>query len=169
MAQYSQQLSVFKSKIVMTLLDISGSGLTSEFFHLLGIVGKLAVGSLAILLLAVFSFVGIIIYSLARGYQTSSILGGARTFVHSVAYLIGISVALAFAMIATLFFSLAAFKLLFVSVLIAFIVAFVVRETFLFLVLKRFGKYVMYFTALQYIKEKVYTDGQQQNQQQNNF
>ncbi len=153
----------------MTLLDISGSGLSSEIFNVLGVIGKLAAGSIAIILLAVFSFIGIIIYSLSKGYQTSSVLGGARTFVHAVAYLIGISTALVFAMVATTFFSLAAFKLLFVSVLIAFTVSFVVRETFLFLILKRFGKYLMYFTALQYIQEKVYTNGQQQNEQQNNF
>ena len=153
----------------MTLLDISGAGLSSGFFHVLGFIGKLAVGGMAIVLLAAFSFVAVTIYSLTKGYQTQSIMGGARTFVHAVAYLIGISAALAFAMVASMFFTLGAVKLLFISVLIAFAVAFVVRETFLFLVLKRFGKYVMYFTALQYIKEKVYTDGQQQNQQQDNF
>jgi hypothetical protein len=53
---------------------------------------------------------------------------------------------------------------LFVTVLIAFAVSFAVRETFLFLVLKRFGKYVMYFTALQFVKEKVYQHAEQENQ-----
>jgi hypothetical protein len=87
--------------------------------------------------------------------------------VQAVAYVIGISVALAFVMVSAMFFSVATIKLLFIAVLITFVVAFVVRETFLFLILKRFGKYVMYFTALRYIKENVYTNGQQQNQDPN--
>ena len=142
----------------MTLLDISGSGLYShsaQFFHALGMAFKLVAGSFFILLAALFSLVGIIGYSLYKGYQTSSILGGARTLIHLAAYTIGISIALLFALVAGMFFSIATAKLLFVTLVIAFAVSFVVRETFLFLILKRFGKYVMYFTVLQYAKEKV--------------
>ena len=151
----------------MTLLDVSGSGLfahSGQFFHLVGLALKLVVGSLMILLTALFSFVAIIAYSLYQGYQTSSILGAARTLIQLAAYAIGISFALLFALVAGMFFSLAIAKLLFVTVLIAFAVSFVVRETFLFLILKRFGKYVMYFTALQYAKEKVYDHAGQENQ-----
>jgi|GEM_PF-3094493 hypothetical protein len=154
----------------MTLLDVAGSGLFSNsapLFHALGEVAKLAAGSFLILLLAFTSFVSATIYALYRAYQTSSVLGAARTFVQAVAYVIGISVALAFVMVSAMFFSVATIKLLFIAVLITFVVAFVVRETFLFLILKRFGKYVMYFTALRYIKENVYTNGQQQNQDPN--
>jgi len=170
MAQYSPSFSVFNQKLFMTLLDIAGSGLSGNsapFFHVLAELAKLAAGSFLILLLAFSSFVGIAIYALYRAYQTSSVLGAARTFVQAVAYVIGICVALAFVMVSAMFFSVAAIKLLFIAALITFAVAFVVRETFLFLILKRFGKYVMYFTALQYIREKVYTDGQQQNQTEN--
>ena len=151
----------------MTLLDVSGSGLFSNsaaFIHALGEVVKLAAGSFLILLLAFFSFIGIIIYSFYSGYKNMSILHGARTLIHGTAYAIGVSIALTFALVAGMFFSLAAAKLVFVTVLVAFIVAFVVRETFLFMLLKRFGKYLMYFTVLQRIKERVYTNGQQENQ-----
>jgi hypothetical protein len=155
------------NKKIMTLLDISGAGLfnhSSELLHVLGAIAKLIVGSFMIVALAAISFIGITVYSLSRGYRTSSIMLSAKTFVHATAYLIGASMALAFVMVATMFFHLAVFKLLFIALLITFAVAFLIRETFLFLVLKRFGKYVMYFTALQYIKEKVYTNGQQENQ-----
>jgi len=156
--------------LLMTLLDVAGQGLFSNsasFFHALGEVAKLAAGSFLILLMAFTSFIGAIVYALYRAYQTSSVLGAARTFVQLVAYVIGISLALTFVMVSVMFFSLAAVKLAFIAVLIAFTVAFVVRETFLFLILKRFGKYLMYFTALQYIKDSVYNNGQQQNQDPN--
>jgi len=168
MAQYWHSFSVFNTNtITMTLLDISSTGFFSNsagFFHALGEVAKLAAGSFMIVLFAFFSFIGVFIYSAYKGYQTMSLLEGARTLIHSVAYLIGVSISLVFALVAGMFFSLATAKLLFATVLIAFIVGFVVRETFLFLVLKRFGKYLMYFTALQQIKERIYTNGQQENQ-----
>ena len=151
----------------MTLLDVSGTGLfshSSEFFHVLGMGLKLVAGSFMIVLLAFTSLIGAVVYSFMRGYQTSSVLHGARTLIRMAAYAIGASIALVFALIAGLFFSLTVAKLLMVTVLIAFVVSFVVRETFLFLVLKRFGKYVMYFTVLQYAKEKVYDHAQQENQ-----
>lgn len=158
-------LASLKQKKLMSLLDISSSGLFSHsgaVFHVLGALVKLVAGSFIILSLTVLSFIGVIIYALSKGYQSNSLTGGARTFVQGASYLIGAIVALMFVLVAGLFFTIAAFKLLFVAVLIAFTVAFVVRETFLFLVLKRFGKYVMYFTALQYIKDNVYNNGQQQ-------
>ena len=151
----------------MTLLDVAGSGLfssSSSFLHVLGMAFKLVAGSLMILLVALFSFVAVIGYSIYKGYQTTSLLHGVRTLIQLGAYAIGMSIALLFALIAGLFFSITVAKLLFVAVLIAFAVAFVVRETFLFLILKRFGKYVMYFTVLQYAKEKVYDNAQQENQ-----
>ncbi len=151
----------------MTLLDISGSGLfshSSQILHVLGMAVKFAAGSFFILLAALFSFIGIIIYSFYKGYQTSSILNGARTLIQFAAYAVGISMALVFALVAGMFFSIATAKLLFVALVIAFAVSFVVRETVLFLVLKRFGKYLMYFTVLQYAKEKVYNHAQQENQ-----
>ena len=150
----------------MSLLDVSGSGLFShsgDFSHALGLAVKFLGGSFMILLAALFSFIGVIIYSIYSGFQASSVLHGAKTLIHFTAYAIGITVALVFALVLGMFFSLTA-KLLFVTLLIAFAVSFIVRETFLFLVLKRFGKYLMYFTALQYIKEKVYNDGEQENQ-----
>jgi hypothetical protein len=151
----------------MTLLDVGGAGLFSHsgtLLHVLGMAFKLIAGSFMILVSAFFSLIGIVVYSIYKGYQTSSVLQGARTLIRLVAYAIGASVALVFALVAGLFFSIATAKLLFVTVLIAFAVSFVVRETFLFIVLKRFGKYVMYFTALQLIKEKVYNHGEQENQ-----
>ena len=151
----------------MSLLDISNSGLFShsaDFFHALGMGVKFLGGSFMILLAAVFSFIGVIIYSIYSGFQASSVLHGAKTLIHFTAYAIGITVALVFALVLGMFFSLTAAKLLFVTLITAFAVSFIVRETFLFLVLKRFGKYLMYFTALQYIKEKVYNNGEQENQ-----
>lgn len=151
----------------MTLLDISGAGLFSHsatFFHVLGMAFKLMAGSFMVMLLALFSLIGAIVYAVYRGYQATSVLHGVRTLIRFAAYAVGASVALMFALITGLFFSLGVAKLLFVTLVIAFAVAFVVRETFLFLVLKRFGKYVMYFTALQYAKEKVYEHAQQENQ-----
>ena len=150
----------------MTLLDIGGSGFFSNsagFFQVLGTVLKLAAGSVMILMMAFMSVIGCIIYSVYDGYQKQSVLEGARTLTHFTAYAIGVSVALTFALIVGMLFSMTVAKLLFVAVLIAFTVGIIVRETFLFLVLKRFGKYLMYFTALQYIKEKVYTNGEQEN------
>ena len=148
----------------MTLLDIGGAGFSGEVFHVLGTALKLAAGSIGILALAFFAFIGVIFYSLYDGYQRQSVLEGARTLIHLTAYAIGASFALLFALVAGMFFSIAAAKLLFVTVLVGFAVSFVVRETFLFLVLKRFGKYLMYFTALRYVKETVYRNGQQENQ-----
>jgi len=151
----------------MTLLDVAGSGLFNHsvgFFHIFGAIVKLAMVSFMILLLSVFSFIGAIIYSVYKGYQSASLLEGVRTLIHFTAYTIGLTIALTFAFVAGMFFSMATAKLLFVTMLIGFAVSFVVRETFLFLALKRFGKYLMYFTALQYIKEMVYTHGEQENQ-----
>ena len=151
----------------MTLLDIGGSGLSMNsagFLHVLGTVLKLAAGSVIILMMAFMSVIGSIIYSVYDGYQKQSILEGARTLIHFTAYAIGVSVALVFALVVGLLFSMTVAKLLFVAVLIAFTVGIIMRETFLFLVLKRFGKYLMYFTALQYIKETVYPNGEQENQ-----
>ncbi len=150
----------------MSLLDVAGTGLFShsaDFFHALGMALKFLGGSFIILIAAVFSFIGVILYSIYSGIQTSSVLNGAKTLIHFTAYAIGITIALGVALVLGMFFSLTAGKLLFVTVLIAFAVSFIVRETFLFLVLKRFGKYLMYFTALQYIKEKVYNNGEQEN------
>ena len=151
----------------MTLLDVAGSGLfanSSSFVHVLGMAFKLAAGSFMILLSVLFTFIGINVYSIYRGYQKASLLHGVQTLIQLGAYAIGISIALTFALIAGLFFSITVAKILFVAVLIAFAVAFIVRETFLFLILKRFGKYVMYFTVLQYAKEKVYDNAQQEKQ-----
>ena len=148
----------------MTLLDIGGAGFSGEVFHVLATALKLVAGSIGILALAFFAFIGAVAYSFYDGYKRQSILEGARTLIHFTAYAIGASVALLFALVAGMFFSIAAAKLLFVTVLVGFAVSFVVRETFLFLVLKRFGKYLMYFTALRYVKETVYPNGQQENQ-----
>ena len=156
----------------MSLLDIGSWGLfnhSAGFLHVLGTIFKLALGSAAILALTFVSFIGVIIYSIYSGFQKQSVLAGARTLIHTTAYAIGASVALLFALFTGMFFSIAAAKLLFVTLLVGFAVSFVVRETFLFLVLKRFGKYLMYFTALRYIKETVYRNGQQENQSEANI
>jgi len=151
----------------MPLLDIAGSGLfhnSAGVLHALATILELAFGSAFILALTFFSFIGVIIYAVYRGYQTQSVLKGARTLIHAFGYAVGTSVALMFVLVAGLFFSIAVVKLLFITVLLGFAVSFVVRETFLFLVLKRFGKYLMYFTALQYLQEMVYPNGEQENQ-----
>jgi hypothetical protein len=141
------------------ILDISGSGLlqhASPVLHILGEAAKLIFGSFAILLFAIVSFVAVITRSVLKGVQTSSVLIAFRSLLRWVAYVIGISFALTFMLLVSTFFAVSFVKLLLISAVIALVVSFVAKETFWFLIFKRFGKYIFYLTTLHRASKVVY-------------
>jgi hypothetical protein len=149
----------------MALLDIAGSGLFGYhggFFHMLGSVFKLGAGGVAIFVLTIFGYIGSIIYSIYKGFEAKSILHGCRTLIQMTGYVMGASAALTFALVASIFFGIPALTLLFVTVVIGFAVSFIARETLLFMVLKKFGTYIMALTAFEWIKELVLNHGEQE-------
>jgi hypothetical protein len=143
----------------MIILDISGSGLFSQsnqFFTILGDSLKFAGGGFLVLLLTVISLFAIVGRSVYKGIEDASLITGIRTLIRLAGYAIGISIALIFMLGATIFFSVSFLKVLLISIAIALTVSFIARETFMFLILKRFGKYIFYFTTLQRISKVIY-------------
>src|ERR1700719_2867506 len=102
----------------MILLDIAGKGLFShsgEIFSILGSVLKLVAGSFGIILLALFSFVGIIIASIFKAIEHSSLIHGFRYLIRTTAYAIGICLALVFILVTGIFFSIPFFQLILIA------------------------------------------------------
>jgi hypothetical protein len=151
----------------MIIADIASAGLFKDgggFFHVLGMVFKLGLGGVMIMLLTVFSYIGGAIYSVYKGYEARSVLHGGRTLIHVTGYVMGAGAALSFALVAGLFFGISALKLLFVAVVLGFAVSFITRETLLFVVLQKFGKYVMALSFFEWLRELVFTNGKQETQ-----
>lgn len=135
----------------MTLLDIAGSGMfsgSSQFSHVVGDILKLLGGSLLIAVLSITLFIGVIVRSVYAGIRQSSLLDGIGTLIRLAAYVIGLIIALLFVLVTTTLFSLPLVKVLLIAAIIVFAAAFITRETFLFLLIKRFGKYIFYLTTL---------------------
>jgi hypothetical protein len=143
----------------MTLLDIAGSGMftnSGQFLHVLGDVLKLLGGSLVIGILSIVLLLGLIVRSVLRGIRQASLVDGLNTLIRSVAYVIGIDLALLFVLVATTLFSISALKTVLIAAGIVFVAAFIARETFLFFILKKFGKYIFYLTTLHRTGKVVY-------------
>ncbi len=143
----------------MTLLDIAGSGMfsgSSQFSHVVGDILKLLGGSFLIGVISIALLVGVIVRSVFTGIRQSSLIDGASMLIRSVAYVIGLSLALLFVLVATTLLSLSALKTVLIALGIVFVAAFIARETFLFLVFKKFGKYIFYLTTLHRTGKVVY-------------
>jgi hypothetical protein len=140
----------------MTLMDVSGAGLFTDshaFASILGAALKLVAGGFFILMFAVFAFIASAVYSIYRAMVTSSAITGLQLLLRSASYSIGATVALLFLLIAGVFFAVSSFKLLIIATVIALASAFLVRETVIFLTLKRFGKYIFLFSTLRHISK----------------
>jgi hypothetical protein len=145
----------------MTLLDISGTGLfshSSQTNDVLPQVFKILAGSAGILILAFWSFLAIIIRSVYLAVLYRSPLRGFYAFLRLTAYGIGAALALVFILLASVFFSIAWYKILLIAVFITVITAFIARETFVFLIFKRFGKFLFYFATLREIGKVISTN-----------
>ncbi|MFI5140521.1 MAG: hypothetical protein ACHQIM_22065 [Sphingobacteriales bacterium] len=154
----------------MTLLEIAGNGLfehAPDFFRVVATTFKLIGGSFLILLLALLSFAGIIARSVYIGILHSSFIRGFRTLIRATAYAIGVSLAMIFLLVASTFFSISGFKLFAIAFVIAFVVSFIARETFMFLLLKRFGKYIFYLTTLHRAGKVAYNYVKEENTKTN--
>jgi hypothetical protein len=151
----------------MTLLNIGDSGLfhqTGGFFHVLASALKLGAGGVFILVWTVVAYVASLFYSVYKGIEARSVMRGARTLIHSIGYVMGVGAALTFALLAGIFFGISVLKLLFLAVVIGFAVSFISRETLLFVVLKKFGTYVMALSVIESAKDLLYPNGKQQTQ-----
>jgi hypothetical protein len=146
----------------MTSIDISGTGLfshTSQITHVFGAALKVVAGSVGIFILAFWLLIGIVIRSFYLAVTRRSVTRGAYSLLRSVAYGIGLILALFFVLFASVLFSIAWFKLLLVAVFITVVTAFIARETLIFLIIKRFGKYLFYFATLREIAQVISSHG----------
>jgi len=149
----------------MTLLDASGSGLfsrSSQITHVLGQFFKIIAGSAGILILAVWAFIAVIVRAVYVAVIHRSPLRGFYSWLRLSAYGIGLVLALMFMLVTSVLFSIAWFKLLFAAFLITVVVAFLARETFMFLIFKRFGKYLFYFATLREMHQVIVQNGNEE-------
>jgi hypothetical protein len=151
----------------MTFLEIAGSGLHADFYCIAGAALKLIGGSFIILLLALMSFAGIIARSVYVGITHTSVVRGVRTFIRSISYAFGLGLALFFLLIAATFFNLSNLVLFISAMVIVFVASFIARETFMFLILKRFGKYIFYLTTLHRAGKVAYSYVKEENPKSN--
>lgn len=144
----------------MVILDVAGWGLFSgapQFMQVLGDILKVLGGSLLIGFLAIGLFIGAIIRAVFAGIREQSLLHAGSTLFRLTTYGIGITVALFFVLVATALFSVSLLKVALIGLALVFVVAFIARETFLFLLLQRFGKYIFYLTTLHGAGKTIYT------------
>ncbi len=157
----------------MIPLDIAGTGLsidTHTIFQVIGTTLKLIGGSFMIFILALLGFAAIVVRSFQQGIFHSSLMRGLQVLIRSTAYAIGAGVALMFMLLASTFFSVSFLNLFLVAILIAAVVGFVARQTFMFLIFKRFGKYILYLTTLHRAGKVAYNYVKTENNQNpNNF
>jgi hypothetical protein len=140
----------------MIPLDITGATIATGFFHALGATLALLGGSFLIIVYTFFALVGSVIFSVYKGIEHASFIHAFRVLLRAVTYLIGIGLALLFMLVATVLFSISFLKLFVIAIAIVFVAAFVVRETFLLLIFKRFGRYIFYLTTLHQTSKVVY-------------
>jgi hypothetical protein len=150
---------------IMALLDISGTGLFShsgQATHVLTEVFKILAGSAGILILAFWSLIAIVIRSIYMAVLYRSPFKGFYTFLRLTAYGIGAVLALVFILLAAVFFSIAWYKILLIAAFITVITAFIARETFMFLIFKRVGKFLFYFATLREIGKVISNNGNEE-------
>src|SRR5580698_11569217 len=112
----------------MALLDIAGSGMfahSGPVLHVLGDILKLLGGSLLIGILASTLLIGVIVRSVFAGVRNYSLIDGVSTLIRSVAYVIGLSLALLFLLVATTLFSISFLKVLLIAAGILCVASFI--------------------------------------------
>jgi len=141
----------------MILLDISGWNLFTDhaaWTQFAFLILKLLTGTL---LLLVFSIACLVLIGLNTVYQLvnrQSLAYIGRALVRKVALLGGAIAAFSFALLATMVFQLSFWVVLIVSGAILYATQYLFRKAIFFLLVKRFGRYILYLRSLRLIGQK---------------